>query len=170
MLKTRPKTCHFLPLFEFVAGRENEVRNSACQIEVKRSDVSCVCSDARKKEWQVRAEKWQCESPRLFTNFGGRAEDANRGGVQQSKRGLNRSEQRERREERSDRSDAQIGDAMLTFARGDADQAIDVACGFGAGYLNRREDQRRALNAYRERNTVKYTKRTGELDVNKSSG
>jgi hypothetical protein len=49
MLKTRSQTCHFLPFFEFAAGRATRWRRSACQNGIKGSDLGCLCSGDRKK-------------------------------------------------------------------------------------------------------------------------
>jgi hypothetical protein len=81
MLKTRPRSCHVLPLFAPRGGHRGQEPHAACRIGTKGSELANASSGGDEKQWQSRAAKWHNLTPLLFTIFrewprtGIRAED-----------------------------------------------------------------------------------------------
>ncbi len=81
MLKTRPKTCHFLPLFAARCGHRARKPRAASPIDTRGSELAYAWSNDARKKWQIRAAKWHNSTPLSFTMFRERAEAGNQGGV-----------------------------------------------------------------------------------------
>jgi hypothetical protein len=79
MLKTGPKTCHFLPLFAARGGHRARKPRAASRIVTRGSGLDYTWSSDARKKWQIRAAKWHNSTPLLFTKFRERAEAGNRG-------------------------------------------------------------------------------------------
>jgi hypothetical protein len=69
MLKTRQKTCHFLPLFEVRDGHRGREFCTVCQAGTRGSELGYAGQAIPKKMWQIRAEKWHNSIALLFTIF-----------------------------------------------------------------------------------------------------
>jgi hypothetical protein len=113
MLKTRPKSCHFVPLF---AGRgRHRWRNvrAVCRIGARGSELVGASSGDARKKWQMRVGKWHKSTPSLFTMSRGRVDEGN-----QARRARVRSTSTSRSRSRS-KSRTQAGDARVSdWSRG----------------------------------------------------
>jgi hypothetical protein len=78
MLRTRPKTCHFLPLFAPGGGHQGRKARDVCPIGTRKSELGGASSGYAEKKWQIRAAKWHTSTALLFTMSRGRAEDEGR--------------------------------------------------------------------------------------------
>jgi hypothetical protein len=79
MLKTGPKSCHFLPLFSGSGGHRRRKLRAVCRIGNGGSGLVGASSGDVKKKWQMRAAKWHKSTPLLFTMSRGRAEEGESG-------------------------------------------------------------------------------------------
>ncbi len=95
MLKTRSKTCHFLPLFARGGDHRAQKHRDVCRIDTQGSGLSGAWLDGPPKKWQIHTEKWHMSTSLLFTMSRRSAENGNQdGGAGVRRLGTSRSRSR----------------------------------------------------------------------------
>jgi hypothetical protein len=135
MLKTRPTTCHFLPLFLARGGHQARKHLAVCRIGTRGSERVCASSGGAEKKWQGRAAKWHRLAPLLSTMPGGRArgESGRRAGIRAEDGGRRKRIRSTRMSTSTSTSRTQVDEVRWSWSLGTGDRLRGASRDNGLG-------------------------------------